>query len=680
MRSPQASPAVSGQVKVMLLALSAGLLGGGVAVLFRALAVSLPQLVWPAHANLVAAVRAAPVAAKIGIPVAGAFLAGGVLWLGTRWTTTARGWDILEAVVLRDGILHLRSALVRCASSLLTIASAGPIGREGSMVLLSASATSLGARRLSLPVRQRRLLVACGVAAGMACAYNAPIGAALFTMEVIVGNFALEIFAPLVFASVVATLLGRYAFSGAPVFELPMFRLVHPLEVVPYLLLGILAGLLAALFLRGLRWSAVLFRKSRLPRPLAMAAAGLMLGSAVLAFPELVGNGREAILDLFSANWVPGFALTLLGLRLFLTSATVGSGAVGGVFTPTLFLGAVLGDAFGSVVHGLAPALTAGPKAYALVGMGCLLAGTTHAPIMAVLMLFEMTLDYNIVLPLLVGCAASSLVARGIDEESIYTEALRRKRGVPGSAGEAGVIRSLTVSDVMRSDQAHVAGDITLPQLLDRFIQVRRNHLYIVDEAGRFLGAVSLYETGRALKERPQPHGVQAVDIADRHFPTTTPDEHLDQALERFWTAECERLPVLDSRKSRRLIGTVSKRDILGVYSLEVLHRRTLLTRFQDGAAPKRASYVQLPEDHQVEEIPVPAGLIGMSFAELRFRERYGLSVLLVERLDPAGKRHRLIPEGATRLEPGDRLVVFGQRERVEGFAAAGRAADGDQP
>ncbi len=663
-------PAMTGQIKLLLLAVAVGLVGGLAAVLLRAAAVGLPALVWSGDANLVHAVAAAPVGWKLGIPVAGALIAGLVLYLGARWSGPARGWDILEAVVLRDGVLHLRPALVKAFSSLLTVASAGPVGREGPMVLVSAAVSSFGARWLKIPVRQRRLLVGCGVAAGIACAYNTPIGAAMFTMEIIVGNFALEVFAPLVFASVVATLLARAAFTSGAVFTLPEFSVVSVWEFIPYIVLGLLGGLTAALFLRALSVATHWFRRSHLPRPLAMAVAGLILGVVILRFPEVVGNGREGIADLFQENWGVGMLVVLLGLRLLVTSTTVGAGAAGGVFTPTLFLGAVLGDAFGSVVHHFFPALTAGPKAYALVGMGCLLAGTTHAPITAVLMLFEMTLNYNIVLPLLLGAAAASLAARSVAAESVYTEALRRKRGPPALSGEGAVMQKLTVSDVMRAEQSTAPASTPLPQLLDRFIRERRNHIYIVDDEGRFQGAVSLYEASRALREASDPAGLKAVDIADPRFQTTVPGEHLDRTLDRFWVEACERLPVLDSHIHRRVIGTVSKRDILGVYSLEVLHRRSLLARFESGGEPgSRPTYVELPEDHLIEEIAPPAEILGQTFADSQFRERYGASVLIVRRVDASGRTLRLIPEGRTRFEPGDRLIVFGARDKLSVLA-----------
>ncbi len=653
-----------GNARLLLWAVAIGVLSGGAAVLFRYLALTLPMKVWPAGGDLVQAVARAPAWQRLLIPVVGSLLAGLVLVVGRRWSGPGHGWDILEAVVLRDGILHTRPALVRSFSSLLTIMSAGAIGREGPMVLLSATVSSLVGRQFRVPTRHLRILVGCGVASGIACAYNTPIGAALFTMEIIVGNFAMEVFAPLVFASVVATLISRAVFGSQPLFELPVLSMGTVWEFIPYTILGILGGFVAAMFLTALKSAASMFRRSRLPRPIAMASVGLALGIVILWFPDVVGNGREAITHLFTQNWPAGFALSLLVLRLLLTSATVGSGAVGGVFTPTLFIGAVLGDAFATLVHQVLPGMALVPKAYAVVGMGALMAGTTHAPLTAAVMIFEMTMEYNIVLPVLVATAAASLVAREFSRESVYTEALRRKRGA--MSREEAAIRALSVRDVMRTDQVTIPSNLVVPQILDRFIAARRNHLYVLDAEGRFAGVLGLHDVNRALREQGDPSRLTAADLANTQFELTVPEDRLDEVLERFWAEEAERLPVLDNEKSRKLIGTVAQRDILGIYSLEVLHRRSLVARFQtEGARDLAPTYVELPADHLVEEMPVLPELVGLSVGESHFRERFGISVLLIRRPGPLGKELRMLPEAGTVFHMGDRMTVFGSRERI---------------
>lgn len=525
----------------------------------------LPQQVWGGGVDLLDAVSHASPARRVLIPVVGALLAGLVLAPGRRWSGTARGWDILEAVVLRDGVLHLRPTLVKCASSLLTVASAGAVGREGPIVLLASTVASQVGRLVGVGPRELRILAGCGIAAGMACAYNTPVAAALFTLEIIFGTFALDVFAPLMVSSAVATLLTRATLGAAPVFHVPPITMASPWEILPVAVLGALAGLVAALFLVALRGSSALFARLAIPRPLAMAAVALLLGVVIQRYPEVVGNGREAIANLFDQRLAARYAVTLLVLRLVVTPLTVGSGAVGGVFTPTLFIGAMLGDAFGTVLHQLVPAFAADPRAYALVAMGCLLAGTTQAPLMSAICVFEMTLDYDLVLPLLLSGVVASVIARETAGDSVYTEALRRKN----RPADAGLMGTLRVSQLMRPEHVTVSPDAPLPGMVDRLLDARRNHLYVVDEEGRFLGAVNMHVASRALRGSDAPESILARHLMDARFQTTVLEDRLADVLERFYAQDCERLPVLADRASGRLVGTISKRDILGVYSRE---------------------------------------------------------------------------------------------------------------
>ncbi|HSD66537.1 MAG TPA: chloride channel protein [Vicinamibacteria bacterium] len=642
---------------LLLRALSVGLLAGGAALLLRWAATEGPHLLWPGR-DLVQGVALASPAARVTIPAVGGLLAGLVLGLGLRWTGGARGWDILEAVVLRNGVLPLRSALVQAASSIVTQATAGAVGREGPIVLVAAATASSLGQRLGVAVRERRVLVGCGMAAGLACAYNTPVGAALFTLEIVFGTLSIEVFAPLAISSAVATLLTWAAFGHDPVFQVPPLALSSPWEIGLFAALGALGGATAALFLFALRTSAGLYRRLPLARPLAMATAGLVLGVVTLRYPEIVGNGREAIGALFGRPWGAEHVLALVVLRLVVTPLAVGSGTVGGVFTPTLFIGAMLGQAFGAGLQAVLPGLEAEPGAYAVAGMGFLLAGTTHAPLTAVVMVFEMTLDYKLVVPLLLGAAVASLVATRLSTNSVYTEALHNKAGEPAGEGR-GALDVLRVADLVRSDQVTAPPDLSLPSLLDAFVASRRNHLYVVDEDGAFVGAVKLHDVNEVLGHAEGAGALTARDLMRSRFETTVPEETLPRVLERFAAQECERLPVLADRESRRLVGTISRRDILSVYSLELLQRDT-------GRGPVRP--MEPPLDSLVDEVPLPAALEGRTFAESRFRESHALALLLVRR----GAAGLLLPEAGLRFARGDRLVVFGPLDRIAVLKSVG--------
>jgi CIC family chloride channel protein len=662
------------QLTLLLWSGVVGALGAVAGALFRGLESGLGSLVWGGSGDLLALVAGAANWKRVIVPAAGGVVAGLILVYGMRVTRASQRWDILEAVVLRDGVLKFRPALVQGLSSLVTVSTGESVGREGPLVLMAATLSSKVGQWIHLSTRHLRILTACGVAAGIASAYNAPIGAALFAMEIILGNFSMEVFAPLVFSSVIATLLSRGLHGAEPVFSVPAFEMVSAWEIGLYLLLGIASGLVASAFLRGIRASGKLFARLGFGRPLGLGIVGLLLGMALIPFPELCGGGGGGLGGAFlEASTLARLALALMALKLAFTSLAVGAGAVGGVFTPSLFVGAALGSAFGSIAGLLAPASTASPGAYALVGMGCLLAGTTHAPIMAVLMVFEMSLSYTIVLPLMLSCAAASLVARSLSPKSVYTEALGAKGAPAALTPEAQVMSSMKVKDIMRREFEAVPPDLPLPQVLDRFLKSRRNHVYVMDAEGRFMGAIGFHDLKESLRDPPEVTFVIALDLIRPSFETTVPEERLDLVMEKLSAQDSERLPVLDGPETRRLIGTVSKRDIFGVYSLEVLHRRSLVARFQSEAAGEEAdpTYVELPAHYRVEGVPASASLVGSTMAEARLRDRYGVTVLLIRRRDATGGEARIVPEPDTRLEAGDRLVVFGPEEGLAALRGA---------
>ncbi|WP_223296750.1 ClcB-like voltage-gated chloride channel protein [Thiorhodovibrio frisius] len=410
---------------LLLMATLAGFFGALVTVIFREGIRMLEWLVSGQENGLVAAAEALAPWQRLLLPVAGGLLAGLILQqiggrLKGRSTT-----DYMEAVAMGDGWISVRHSLVKASSSLITVASGGSIGREGAMVQLAAMVASAMGRISRFPRDRLRLLVAAGAAAGLASAYNAPIAATLFVAEIVLGSIALEYIGPLIIAAVIANTTVHEILGYAPVYQIPAFSLVSDWELALYLVLGILAGHLAPAFLSLLERSHHFF--GRLPMPLAgrMALGGLVVGAISVYEPQVWGNGYSVVNAVLRDPWAWQALLTVLVLKIISTAATHGSGAVGGAFTPTIFVGAMLGALFGTLVHTLLPDGTATPNAYAVVGMGAMLAGTTHAPLMSILMVFELTMDYQIVLPLMLAVITAHYTAsRYTDIRPMYADSL----------------------------------------------------------------------------------------------------------------------------------------------------------------------------------------------------------------------------------------------------------------
>lgn len=536
-----------------------GFCGGLCSVLFR-IATNLVHQALTGHSTtgLVESFEQLPPLSRAIVPAVGGLIAGGIIQFGTRLRGQVRTTDYMEAVVLGDGRISTRRSLVKCLSALFTIASGGSIGREGPLVQLSSVVASVAGRLQKWTTPRLRVLVGCGAAAGIASAYNAPIAGAVFVAEIVLGSMAMEIFGPLVFASVIATLTVRGFMGAGPLYAIPPFRLNGNWEILPYLLLGVTAGLIAPWFIRLLETSEEWVARISAPVYLKMFVGGLIVGTLAIWHPEVCGNGYSTVNGILRNQWVWEALAVILIFKVLATTATFASGAVGGVFTPTLFIGASLGFVFGSATQQITGSASMNPSAFALVGMGAFLAAATHAPIMAIIMIFELTLDYQIILPLMLACVVGYYTSVSIDKRSIYVEALKRK----GAGDYRRQLAELHVRDLMKPNPLTITPTAGFSEIGDKFIATRFNYLYVTDK-GRFLGAVSLHDIKNFLNTPELAKVVIAGDILRDSFPVLRADASLTEALERFSHHDGERLPVVADSNGQRLLGTVAKTDVI---------------------------------------------------------------------------------------------------------------------
>jgi chloride channel protein, CIC family len=344
-----------------------------------------------------------------------------------------------------------------------------------------------------------------------------------------------------------------------------------------FLLLGILCGVLGAFFLKSLRWSERLF--ARIPAPLyvRLMLAGVLVGGIGLLYPQVFGNGYKAANDILGTPGVTlQFVLGLFVAKLVATTATVGSGTVGGVFTPTLFLGAALGSIWGGFLHSLDLGINLPAGAFALVGMGGLLAATTHSPLLAMLMLFELSLNYSLMPALMLACAISTLVARRLHRESIYTEPLRRKGlELARENPRIGAAAELTVGDLMQPPVAPVRENTPFPEIAQRFLTSPNNFLPVVDPENQLRGVVALHDLKEFLNAGQTLTGVIALDVMHPRPACLTPDQRLLDALPLLLASEQRNVPVVNNLAQHRLIGSVAKAEALGLLGEAITARST---------------------------------------------------------------------------------------------------------
>ena len=536
-----------------------GFAGACSSVVFRNATALVHRLMTHQNGGYVESFTHLPPWERLVLPALGGVLAGLTLSLGLRWHRTKSSTDYMEAIVLGDGILSARLSLVKSLSALFSIASGASIGREGPLVQLSAVIASWLGRLRKTPALKLRLFVACGAAAGIAAAYNAPIAGALFVAEIILQSMAMESFGPLVFASVISTLTVRQLTGTRSMYEIPAVNIGSDWEILPHLLLGLLAGLLAPWFLRLLRTSERLFSRLALPPALRLGLGGLVVGALAMRHPEVCGNGYSVVNQILRGDILWESLLVVLALKLVATAATFGSGAVGGVFTPTLVIGACLGSLVGQGVQAIWPGQPISSQAFAIIGMGALLAATTHAPIMAIIMLFELTLDYQIILPLMLACVVAHYTCLAFERKSIYADSLKRKGG--------GLFRQqlegLRVAAFMKPNPGSIRENARFREIAERFVANRFNYLYVTDEQGSFRGVISLHDIKSYLNDADLAELVIARDLVQPESCLITPESSLTEALECFVRHEGERLPVLSGGPAGKLVGSISKTDVI---------------------------------------------------------------------------------------------------------------------
>lgn len=508
---------------------------------------------------------------RVLIPALGGLVAGMVLHWGLRIVGRQGSTNILEVVVAGDGKLPLRSGLVKAASSLVSIGTGASIGREGGITQMAATLASKLGQVAYWPPYRLRLLVGCGAASGISAAYNAPIAGAVFASLIVLGNVSMNLFAPLVFSSVIAAMVSRSFFGIAPWYVVPPFEFTSILQLPWFVLLGLLCGVFGAVFLKMIRQVKGHFDRVNWPIYAKMALAGLAVGLIAIEFPGVWGNGYVVTNRILHIEHNEMTLLVLGGLflaKLLATVFTVSSGTVGGVFTPTLFLGASLGGIFGVALHHLEVAQGLPTSAFALVGMGSVLAATTRSPFLAMIMVFEISLDYSLMPPLMLGCVMAIVMAGRLEHDSIYTEPLRMKGLLEGEeTTRFGAATSQKVGDVMLAPVPPVEETTSIPEMARRFLRSANNFLPVVDRDQRLVGVVALHDLKEHLGAGHELSAVIASDVMRPPPRCVTPNQRLVDVFNLALASEQQNIPVVSTLEEKRLVGALSRTHVLGLFA-----------------------------------------------------------------------------------------------------------------
>jgi CIC family chloride channel protein len=658
---------------VILIAASVvGIIGGFGAVGFRSLIKLVQTIAIGDSSNILQSVGALPWYTKLMLPSIGGLIVGPLIYFFGRETRGHGVPEVMEAVALRGGKIRSRVMPLKAFVSAVTIGTGGSVGREGPIVQIGSSLGSTFGQWFGVSQDRLKVLVACGAASGIAATFNAPIAGVMFSVEIILGNYAITTLVPLIMSSVMATIVGRWYFGDIPAFEIPHYSLGNPWEIGPYILLGVATGAMAVVFVRLLYSLEDLADKlpirSWIKTPLVLFLMGLM----VLCVPHVYGVGYDTITAVLKAEVAWSMLLFLIPAKMFATSITLAGGGSGGVFAPSLLLGAVFGGLFGEVVHFFVPDIVASSGAYAVVGMSAMAAGTTHAPITAFLLIFEMTGDYKLILPLMLCSILASFVASALKRDSIYTMKLSR-RGVDVSRGmEVSIMQATKVKEVMNRDMVIFNERTGFNDLLQKVINANEACYYVVNDQEELQGSFNVHDVKEVLNEKSLAGLVVAKDIMSLSASASIEmGATLAQCMRKFSIYETEELPVVENEDANKLIGKVGRRDIINVYNREILCQESLGLRLVEGKPSVKAltrKFVDLPDGCEINVIPVTTAMWERTLQQLDIRHNYAVTVVAINRMKEGGKRGIIIPDPEQTLERGDMLVVMGTADALKHF------------
>ncbi len=605
-----------------------------------------------------------------GIPLA--LVAGGLvlLFLDRLFPGEVLGYGFprfLEMLHLQGARVKRRWMVVKTLGSAVSLGAGAAVGREGPIAQIGGSIGSAVAQLARLSSEQRRILIACGAAAGIATTFNAPLGALMFAHEIVLlGEVRLVNFTLILIATTTAVVVSRGLFESAPVFVVPAFSLESYWECFTYAALGVVLGLLAAAYTRLFHAVAGYLRRLAWPRAAVLLAGLALVGALDIAVPGNISDGYGVMNDALAGNLSWRLMAVLALAKIAGSTLSLGCGAPGGVFGPIFFIGAMTGGSFRALSTVLLPGLTGPRGSYALVGLGAFLAATTHAPLTAIFLLFEMTQSYAVAIPALITTILSLMIASRLEPESIDTLGLTAEGKSLHAPADRLVLERIPVATVYRREFDAIRENQPLPEILRLVRQSRSATFPVVGGADELVGVLSFAALRTlVLEEKLDPH-LEARDLCDPPALTLTPDDGLGEAFRRMEAEGLEDVPVVDPANRRRLLGMLSRADLIAAYN------RTVAT-LGATSIPDWLKTVepQWADRYRVMSVEVPQSWVGRTLRDIDCRARYGVAVLAVHPRGQQDERGYELPDPDRPLEPGDVLVLAGTAEGLRLARAA---------
>lgn len=482
--------------------------------------------------------------------------------------------DFLISVHLKGGLIRTRDIFVKMITSAITISTGGAAGVEGPIAQIGGAVGSSVGRFFSMGSQRLKVLIACGSAAGIAAQFNAPLAGVLFAQEIImIGNFQLQTFGVIVIASGLATAISRSFYSDQPLFGKLTYEIHSWHEIGLYILLGLVIGVLAFLFIKLFFYICDLFEGMKLHRLVKPILGAFIVGCLGLINIHVLGDGYEIITDTLmphpsTAFWV---ILGLVFLKMIATSITLGSGNVGGLFAPSLFIGAMAGAVFGFVAEWALPGLNIKPGSYALVGMGAFLAASTHAPMTSIFLLFELTNNYQVIIPIMFASVIGVMVARALCPDSLDSMELSRKGIVLHAGKEESILARVLIEKVMITDFETIPENMTFAEFMQIFPHSKSQYYPVINDEGKMTGVVSFQDIREILLEEGLEHLVVMKELAETDVLKLYPHDNLTEAIRKFGIQDIEAIPVVSPDDPGVILGILKRKDVIDAYNRAIL-------------------------------------------------------------------------------------------------------------
>jgi CIC family chloride channel protein len=653
---------------MIILSIIIGTLAGFAAVGIRILINKISSISFPGDNGLLENIINLPWYILILVPAIGGLIVGPLIYF---FAPEAKGHgvpEVMAAMIQKGGRIRPRVALIKAIASSITIGTGGSAGREGPIIQIGASIGSTLGQFLKLSPRRLKTLVGCGAAAGIAAAFNAPVAGILFALELLLMDFSADKLIPIAISSVISTSISRNIEGNFAAFSVPTYSMQTPYELLFYVLLGFLSGFVSYVFIKALYFSENLFdEKLKIPGDLKPFLGGIILGAIAIFFPHSLGMGYESISLALQGKIILTTSLILIFVKILSTSVTLGSGSSGGIFAPSLFMGAMLGSLFGGIIHYFFPEITAGPGAYALVAMAGLVAGSTRATITAIIIVFEMTADYHIILPLVIVCVISTYISAKLSRESIYTLKLVLKNINIKEGFESNIIQSFQVRDAMQpgTDSA-ITEKQSVEDILDKAIRFENPVIPVISNEQKLKGVIALTDLFYILKNKEHYNiFLIAKDIMNSNVVPLTPEQNCHHALEKIRKFDLEGLPVVNNMTDMKFIGMIWGGDIHSLY-LKEIERLDFVSKLSSSILLKDSeSQVTLQMGYTVAEIKIPDFFIGKKISELDIRQKYAVDILATKTFEHSKEKFIAFPKSDFIFRKDDRINIAGLQRNV---------------